>query len=290
MKTNIFGTILTHAAPSSNNRGESDENLLKIQTLPINGDNYPIVSSLAIRNRLRDVLNIIGAPMNRSRFQLKDNPQPAVKFDGKADPKKYLDDYVFGYVVAGNKSEISNFIADENFANSKSKIQINHAVGLVAYHNDVLLQQYPIPVGRNESNGGGLLSVQTVFTAYQYPFAMEDIDNWKDNWLKQTLSALSQIGSVAGNNSRTFFDFSPRSIVVRLTTKCAPQYNIYGFEKSGEFSDLDIINSNEWYIGGDIVKSLPPEVKDKMISYGVNMSNNCQELLDSIGIKATSSS
>ena len=53
---NIFGTVLTYAAPSANYRGESAENRSVLQKITKNRFDYPVISSEALRNALRETL------------------------------------------------------------------------------------------------------------------------------------------------------------------------------------------------------------------------------------------
>jgi CRISPR-associated protein Cst2 len=50
---NLFATVLTYPAPSSNYRGESEENRTMLQKISRDGKEYTIVSPEAIRNALR---------------------------------------------------------------------------------------------------------------------------------------------------------------------------------------------------------------------------------------------
>ena len=54
---NLFCTVLTYPAPSSNYRGESEENRTVLQKIHKNGKDYAIVSSESIRNALRETLS-----------------------------------------------------------------------------------------------------------------------------------------------------------------------------------------------------------------------------------------
>ncbi len=50
---NLFATILTYPAPSSNYRGESEENRTMLQKITKGGKEYTVVSPEAMRNALR---------------------------------------------------------------------------------------------------------------------------------------------------------------------------------------------------------------------------------------------
>ncbi len=77
------------------------------------------------------------------------------------------------------------------------------------------------------------------------------------------------LGEVAGNHSRFLFDFSPESIVLRLTDDPAPRI-LYGFEENdgGEIGASELvrkvqvgdINPSEIIVGGKIAEE--SEIKD----------------------------
>ena len=75
---NLFATVLTHAAPSSNYRGESEENRTVLQKIYRRGHEYTVISPESMRNALREILAARGLPMNRKR--LHDEDQLAVEY------------------------------------------------------------------------------------------------------------------------------------------------------------------------------------------------------------------
>jgi CRISPR-associated protein Cst2 len=99
---NLFATVLTYPAPSSNYRGESEENRTIIQKITKGGHEYPVISPESIRNALREILTGYGLPSNRRR--LHDEEQLAVEFKAFPDAKKYADDFLFGFLVADTKA------------------------------------------------------------------------------------------------------------------------------------------------------------------------------------------
>ena len=311
---NVFGVALTNEAPSSNNRGENQENYLPLQHITIGDKIHSVVTSVSIRNRLRDVL-ALNFIMNRSRHQLPDNPQPCVKYSGLINPNKFLDDAIFGYVVAEKKKESKSKTSKEEDAprlrepdapiSKKSLLLVNHAVSLYETPHDTLLQQYPRQERdwieskksksakkkadtENEDEGtaqvqGGLLTVEVHYTSYQFPFGLERVETWNnDDWIKGVLNAIGQLGQVAGNHSRTFFDFSPKSLVVRVTDAPAPQLNLYGFQKDGTCpSILDAIRSSkkeEFWVTKDVLAGV-----EEAALKGMHICESPAELLADVG-------
>src|ERR1700722_12236202 len=97
---NLFATVLTFPAPSSNYRGESELNRSVIQKVTDGRFDYPIFSPESMRNALREILGGYRLPCNRER--LHDEEQLAVKFKDLPNPNDYADDFLFGYLVAAS--------------------------------------------------------------------------------------------------------------------------------------------------------------------------------------------
>ena len=161
---------------------------------------------------------------------------------------------------------------------------MNHAISLNPFNHKKLLQQYPKADGRSNSDGG-LLSVETHLTAYQYPFCLCDLESWfNKEYIRDVLIGIGGIGEVGGNNSRTLFDFSPRSIVIRVTSRASFGLNPYGFGEDGTFSELsrinanDIVSGDEFWIGGEIVRK--GGINENL---GIHLYENCETLLKDLG-------
>src|ERR1700733_790939 len=97
---NLFATVLTYTAPSANYRGESELNRTVIQKVTDGRFDYPIISPEAMRNALREILAGEGYKLPSNRERLPDEDQLAVKFADYPDPERYVDDFIFGYLVA----------------------------------------------------------------------------------------------------------------------------------------------------------------------------------------------
>src|SRR5438093_3051491 len=98
---NLFATVLTYAAPSSNYRGESEENRTILQKITKGGREYAIISPESMRNALREQLGAYGLFCNRRR--LHDEGQLAVEFKAFPNVREYADDFLFGFMLADPK-------------------------------------------------------------------------------------------------------------------------------------------------------------------------------------------
>ena len=103
---NLFSTVLTHAAPSANYRGESAENRAVLQKITKGRMQYAVVSPEAMRNAIREGLRAVGLPCNRSR--LHDEEQLAVKYEDYPDIDAYADDFFMGWLIAAGKKDREN--------------------------------------------------------------------------------------------------------------------------------------------------------------------------------------
>jgi CRISPR-associated protein Cst2 len=292
---NLFATVLTYPAPSSNYRGESEENRTVLQKITKGGKDYTIISPESMRNALREMLIKAGVPYNRERlhdYLDKDGkPQLAVKFKVFPNPTEYADDFLFGFMIADKEA-----VKKHRVSKRDSILRMNLAVSLSPYrynnatfHQSPKLAGDPPPFKNTEKNEAVIYYVERSHTAYQYPFALSSEDCRKGNveWTKALLKAIGQLNNVAGGHARSYFEMSPRSIVVRLTTNLVAGYNTYGFDEKGGFPELRRINKsdllgNEFWIGGEIAREMSADEKKRLEKAGVHFYDNPQKMLDAI--------
>src|SRR5205085_2058442 len=80
---------------------------------------------------------------------------------------------------------------------------------------------------------------------------------------------IGELNGVGGNHARTMYPFAPVSIVLRLTTRRAPEFDIYGFrpkqDNKPDESQQELIQMlkegllppTDFYLGGRIVREHP---------------------------------
>jgi len=90
----VYAMMLTQSAISSNYGGEEPGTCQKIS---IRGQDYFIISSVSLRNCLREYWIINGIPSNRRRLLTAENPK--VMFQSMPDPQRFIDDCLLGYMV-----------------------------------------------------------------------------------------------------------------------------------------------------------------------------------------------
>lgn len=280
---NLFATVLTHTAPSSNYRGESEQNRTVLQKIARGDDQFAIISADSIRNAMRETLAILEKPCNRERVY--DAGQLAVSFIELPNPDKYIDDWAFGYMVAKEKEYATQM---SHPAKRDSLIRLNTAVALESYRFEASLHQSPDNVrkprtkvfwrnsnkkdkGDSEQDGKGssVLFREATYTAFQYPFALAGRDcREKPEWTRALLQSIAELNGVAGAHARSYFEFTPRSIVVRLTPKLVAGFDTYGFDKAGKWKELERLQADdlppdEFWFGGEIVRNLKLQNPDR---------------------------
>ncbi len=282
---NLFATVLTYAAPSSNYRGESEENRTVIQKISKDGHEYPVISPESMRNALREILLAYDLPANRTRLHNED--QLAVEFKDFPDASKYADDFLFGYMVADSKEMKKKA---KRPAKRDSVLRMNLAVALEAYRFDATFHQSPQNAGgspwKNAVNSA-LIHRETAYTAFQYPFALAGSDCAQGNgpaWTRKLLQAIGELSNVAGGHARSLFEMAPRSIVIRVTRSLVAGYESYGFNLQGQFPELRrVLNKDlpgsEFLVGGEVSRSMSAELKKEMGATGVTFEDNPQRAL-----------
>jgi CRISPR-associated protein Cst2 len=283
MNKNLFVTVLTYPAPSSNYRGESEENRTVLQKIAKGKQEYTVISPESMRNALREMLIKAGVPSNRQR--LHDQNQLAVEFKEFPNAEKYADDFLLGFMVADNDA-----IKKHKGLPSKrdSVLRMNMAVALTPYRFDATFHQSPLNAGAStwkNSSTSALLHREVAHTAYQYPFALAGPDcKAKPEWVKALLAAIAQLSDVAGGHARSYYEMAPKSVVARLTPSLVAGYNTYGFDEQGTFKDLSRINAkdlpgNEFWIGGELAREMDAVQKKQLVDAGVTFYDNPQALL-----------
>lgn len=274
-RNNIFGSVLTDILPASNYRGDVEDNRSVLQKLRYADGDHTVFSAEAIRSRLRDMLREDDLKVNRKR--LKNKREITVRYEEFPDPRTYADDKLFGFLALSK--EKAEFQGD-------SVLRMNYAVSVDPFPQRSRQTMHQSP----EVEGGYKSSVALIYrevhvSAFQYPFAInlndlnakrkvkdgkntakeeddkEQTKQWR-NWAATLLRAIGELNGVAGNHARVMFPFGPVSIVLRLTARRTPDFNLYGFKSDSNESQHELLDElragrldrKEFYIGGRIVR------------------------------------
>lgn len=281
-RLHLFGTVLTYASPSSNHRGKGDDTESPLQTITKQGRDLPVMSAYAIRSALRQMLIMEGQPSNRSR--INDGGAPKVEFKDFPDPDRYADDFLFGFCVTDRAAVAAH---PDRPSRRDSVFRNNMAVALSSDIN-THLQQAPRNTEDSPWNNikeTSLLYRQVIYTAYQYPFALALSDCLpQPKWTAALIKAIGQLNRVAGGDSISHFQMGPRSIIIRLTPSLVAGYDNYGFQEDGSFKELNrLVNGElpgqEFWLGGEIVRQMSQDIKQKLAALQVHLIDNPQKLL-----------
>lgn len=247
MPTNyIYGTILTGEAVAANNRGDNIGNTTTLQKVFHKDDLHTSVSAEAIRFAIRYRFQLEGLSVNRSydmstgKLIYKDEK----RFNWNPNGDVFIDDDLMGFMDAaaakqeqeeeesgigttaiesGQGEEGANKNTDKAKNKKKPKgravkrqspIAIGRAVSLRPYRGELSFNSVS---GEKEKGKLSLYNAEMHTTEYQYSFGVNLNDLIKKENIRHLIDAIIDLPPVAGNHSRFAYDFSPSSIVLRVT-------------------------------------------------------------------------
>ncbi len=276
MSTHLFAAIITHHGTAANNRGETDGNVTTLQKLLWYGQVHTTVSAEAIRFALRRRLEAIEGEKTNRRWdeQIRSNvwADPAFGAWKAKDGEAYVDDDLLGYMSAKAASQ-------EGEAGSadvrRAVLEVARAISLLPWAGDVTFNAASVGATPSAAKKGANpvpYGTELHATRYQYGIALTPDRLRKRDRAKVAITGLCELAEVAGNHGRFLFDFSPESVVFRLTDDPAPRL-LYIFEQSGKVIDapklLDRVRAGdikpeELVIGGDFASTATAaELKEK---------------------------
>lgn len=290
----LYGTILTGEAVAANNRGDNIGNTTTLQKVFHQDDVHSSVSAEAIRFALR------------YRFQLEDRTSVNRSYDpnsGKLEyidekrktwnpqEKVFIDDDLMGFMdaEAAAKEKEEELDSEEETETPKSKKQkpkgkttkrqsplaISRAVSLRPYRGEI---SFNCVSGEKKKGQLSLYSAEMHTTEYQYSFGLNLGDVINKKHIVHLIDALIDPPPVAGNHSRFAYDFSPASIVLRVTNahssriqNCFEHDEInrtYTISRLIHKVEAKDISPDELIIGGEIAIA---EEGEKLKSLGVTV-------------------
>jgi CRISPR-associated protein Cst2 len=257
MSLHVFGAVVTARGVAANNRGETEGNITTLQKLLWNGQVHTTVSAEAIRWAIRYYwqLKEIDEVNRRWLDEKEDHDWKDKKWKGWAekDGKTYIDDDLLGYMQAeAGRTEGEKGRADKR----RGVLEIARAISTTPYAGDITFN-----ARSGEKERTSLYGTELHATRYQYGFAMTPARLRVKERALHAVSAIANLGEVAGNHSRFLFDFSPELIVLRMTDDPAPRL-LYCFVEDSEVNirapelirrvKNGDINASELYIGGPL--------------------------------------
>lgn len=298
----LYGTVLTGEAVAANNRGDNIGNTTTLQKVFHQDDLHTSVSAEAIRFALRYRFQNEGLPVNRTydpvtgKLEYEDekrtnwNPSGAV----------LVDDDIMGFMdAAAAEAERESEDAEpatatataadvEAPAEKKGKggrgkkakgkttkrpspLAVGRAVSLRPYRGEI---SFNCVSGTKEKGRLSLYSAEMHTTEYQYSFGLNVNDVVDKKNVGHVLDGIVDPPQVAGNHARFAYDFSPASIVLRVTSAHSPRiqncfehdpeartYTIGRLVRRVKSGDLP---ANELIVGGEVAATADGEELRKL--------------------------
>lgn len=272
MSLHIFGSIVTAQGCAANNRGESEGNITTLQKLLWTGQVHTTVSAEAIRWAIRYYWQKSGQQVNRQWDDDRDDHKwKDENWSGwiKENGETYIDDDLLGFMIAEGAKLEGEEESDKKRARKKGTtnkrrgvLEITRAISTTPYAGDISFNAKSGEKGRTS-----LYGTEMHATRYHYGFALTPERLRVKERCFQALDGLVNLGEVAGNHSRFLFDFSPESIILRVTEDPAPRILYCFHENNGQVvipELIDKVNSHdilpeELYVGGMLAQL--PEIK-----------------------------
>ncbi len=237
MSIHLFANIVTPFGTAANNRGETEGNTTTLQKLIWHGQPHTSVSAEAIRFALRRRLHDTdGVELNRywdddtrrNEWNAYDSKTKSVAFD----TDRFFDDDLLGYMSAEAAREEAG--ETKGTANvRRSVLEITRAVSLTPWSGDVVFNaaspRATPAAAKGEGDNPVPYAAEVHATRYQYGVAMTPSRLADPTRAATAIRCLAALGEVAGNQARFLYDFSPESIVLRITDDPAPRL-LYCFD------------------------------------------------------------
>lgn len=273
MSQHLFAAIVTHHGTAANNRGESDGNITTLQKLLWQGQVHTTVSAEAVRFALRRHLANVEKTNRCWDEDKRTNTWQDHQFEGweEADGESFIDDDLLGYMTAEAAQE-------EGEAGStnvrRAVLEVTRAISLLPWAGDVTFNAASpeaTPSAAKKGNNPVPYGTELHATRYQYGIALTPERLRKKERAKAAITALCELAEVAGNHGRFLFDFSPESIIFRLTDDPAPRL-LYIFEQDSQTIDApalqarveaEDIKASELVIGGSFATTKTAQKLEK---------------------------
>lgn len=269
MTTHLFAAFLTPLGTASNNRGLNEGNVATLQKLVWEGGVHTTVSGESIRFALRRRLQEGEEPTNR-RYddERRSNEWEDPKFTRWSEKSKevpFVDDDLLGFMAAeGAKQDGEKGGAKVR----RAVLEVTRAVSLTPWPGDVTFNAASpgaTPSAQKKGSNPVPYGTEMHATRYQYGIALTPKRLRVPARAAVAVRTLCALGQVAGNHGRFLFDFSPESVIFRITPDPAPRL-LYAFRQSdaGAVGIPDLlrkvrsgdVQASELIIGGAITETL----------------------------------
>ena len=283
----LYGTILTSEAVAANNRGDNIGNTTTLQKVFHQDDVHTSVSAESIRFALRyrfqleavdEVNRSYGYEPETGKLKLLYKDEKRTEWNPNGD-KVYIDDDLMGFMdaeaAAKEKEEGADVEEEADTPKTKKKdkpkgkvtvrpspLAIGRAVSLRPYRAEL---SFNCLSGEKVKGKLSLYSAEMHTTEYQYSFGLNLGDVVKKKHIASLIEAIIDPPQVAGNHSRFAYDFSPASIVLRVTNAHSSKIQncfehdeeerTYTIARLIDRIEAGDIPASEIIIGGEVAKT-----------------------------------
>jgi CRISPR-associated protein Cst2 len=255
MSLHVFGNLVTPFGTAANNRAETEGNITTLQKLVWHGQSHSTVSAEAIRFALRRLLAAQEKNGTNRHWDEdeRNNQWEDWEFKGWNSEKgsTYIDDDLLGYMTA----EAAKEEGESGSANvRRAVLEVTRAVSLTPWSGDVTFNAASpgaTPSAQKKGSNPVPYGTELHATRYQYGIALTPERLRDTSRAAKAVDALCALGTVAGNHGRFLFDFSPDSVVIRITDDPAPRL-LYCFETTDDGKTVDAPALLERVKSGDI--------------------------------------
>lgn len=273
MTQHLFATIVTATAVAANNRGEGDGSTLStLQKITRGNDQYTTISAEAIRWGLREYFQNNNEAKTNRTFD-SDTDKYTFK-DERFSAKDYIDDDLFGYMDAKKGKD-----NEDATTKRRGALEISRAMSLDPYWGDTAFGSKGGEKGKTSIH-----QTEVHCTAYQYTVALTPESLKDPARAALALDAIVAVRHVGGNHSRFLYDFSPESIVIRVTGDPSP-WIMESFKRMGDtvgcpkllrLVEVGDITASELIVAGEIVDTPYGEKLEKL---GVKVYRGVKEAI-----------
>jgi CRISPR-associated protein Cst2 len=242
----LYGTILTAEAVAANNRGDNIGNTTTLQKVFLGDDLHTSVSAESIRFAIRYRFQLQDYKVNRTydtasgKLNYQDEKRTNWNPESSAS---CIDDDLMGFMDAeaaqqeqeteGAGPEAFEAVQPQKGRTPKaapkkkgkttkrtSPLAVGRAVSLRPYRGEL---SYNCVSGVKEKGSLSLYSAEMHTTEYQYSFGLNLGDVVAKLNIAHLIDAIVDMPPVAGNHARFSYDFSPASVIFRLTACHSPK-------------------------------------------------------------------
>jgi|SRR5579875_1820963 CRISPR-associated protein Cst2 len=288
MSLHVFANFVTPFGTAANNRAETEGNITTLQKLLWMGETHSTVSAEAIRFALRRRLAAEETNGTNRRWEeeARNNTWADPQFNGwsSTNGPTYIDDDLLGFMTA----EAAKEEGEAGSANvRRAVLEVTRAVSLTPWPGDVTFNAASpgaTPSAQKKGTNPVPYGTEVHATRYQYGIALTPERLRDKSRAAKAINALCHLGTVAGNHGRFLFDFSPDSVVFRITDDPAPRF-LYCFMTPNDGKDIDApllidrvesgdIDPKELILGGLLAKTeTGKRLQEKGAFLGVNGQN-----------------